>query len=141
MDVRPFHVEHLKAMQLQPSQAGRAHLLKGEVLDFLSGLEAYTAFVGDKPMACCGLVDIWPGRAMAWAFIAEDVGRHMVGVTKAVRRFLDLKAPRRCEMYVDAGFEPGYRWAELLGFTREGYLRAFDADGRDQVLYARVRNV
>lgn len=139
MDVRPFHVEHLKGMNLQPSQAGRAHLLAGDVLEFIGSLEGYTAFVGGRPVACCGLMDIWPGRAMAWAFIAEDVGRHMVGVTKAVRKFLDMRAPRRCEMYVDAGFDAGYRWAELLGFRREGLLRSFDPDGRDQVLYARIR--
>lgn len=140
MDVRLFHVKHLDQMRLQPSQAGRAHLLQGEeIREFLGQQEAYTAFVGDQPLAACGLMDIWPGRAMAWAFLDERAGPHMLAITRSVRRFLDLKAPRRTELYVDAGFEAGYRWANLLGFEREGFLRAFDVDGRNQVLYSRIR--
>jgi len=141
MQVRVFHMEHLKAMRLQPSQAHRAAELTPEVLEFIAGMEAYTALVDDRPLACCGLLPFHPGRSLAWAFIAEDVGTHLLGVTKAVRTFLDLRAPRRVEMYVDAGFEPGERWARMLGFQREGYLRAFDSNGGDQIMYARVRNV
>lgn len=140
MDIRPFHVAHLQALKLQPSQAQLAPRLSEEVLEFLGTLDAYTAFSrAGEPLACAGLMDIWSGRAMAWSFISERAGPHMVGVTRAVKRFLDLKAPRRTEMYVDAGFEAGYRWAELLGFEREGYLKSFDADGRDQVLFARIK--
>ncbi len=141
MEIRPFHVKHLEAMKLQPSQARNAERLTPELLAWIGTLEAYTAFSPTgEPMACAGLMDIWPGRAMAWSFISEGAGRHLIGVTKAVKRFLELKAPRRTELYVDAGFEAGYRWAELLGFEREGYLKSFDADGRDQVLYARIRH-
>lgn len=142
MDIRPFHMEHLKALKLQPSQAQLAPRLGPDVLEFLGGLDAYTAFAPDgEPLACAGLMELWPGRAMAWSFISGNAGRHMLGVTRAVRQFLDLKAPRRTELYVDAGFEAGYRWAGLLGFEREGYLKSFDADGRDQVLFARIRHV
>jgi hypothetical protein len=28
---------------------------------------------------------------------------------------------------------------KMLGFEREGYMRAFNPDGRDAVLYARIR--
>lgn len=141
MDVRPFHVDHLKAMRLQPSQAGRSHLLQGEVLEFLAGLEAYTAFADGQPVAACGLAEIWPGRAMAWAFLAENAGPHLVGITRAVRKFLDLKAPARTELYVDADFEPGRRWAEMLGFSCETPqpMRNFEPDGRAQYMYSRVR--
>lgn len=141
MDVRVFHMEHLRQMRLQPQQRPQLERLTPETLEFMEKLEGYTAFVGDTPIACAGLMDIWPGRAMAWSYLAESAGPHLIAVTRAVRTFLDLKAPRRTELYVDAGFEPGYRWAELLGFKREGYLEAFESDGRDQVLYARIRHV
>jgi RimJ/RimL family protein N-acetyltransferase len=141
MDIRPFHVEHLKALKLQPSQRQLGPSLNEEVYEFLSTLDAYTAFAPDgEPLACAGLMDIWPGRAMVWSFISENAGRHMVGVTRAVRQFLDLKAPRRIEAYVDADFPAGHRWIEMLGFTREGYLHAFRPDGGDQILYSKVRN-
>ena len=38
-----------------------AHILK-----WLAGLEAYTAFAGDTPVAVAGLMELWPGRALAW---------------------------------------------------------------------------
>ncbi len=142
MQILPFHVEHLKAMRLQPSQAHRAAELTDDVLQFIDGLEGYTAMSpAGEPLAVCGLMPFHPGRSMAWAFLSENAGPHMVGITRAVRRFLDMKAPRRCEMYVDAGFDAGCRWAELLGFQREGFLRAFDANGGDQIMFARIRNV
>jgi len=143
MDVRPFHVEHLRRMKLQPAQRHLAPTLTEDMLAFMAGLDAYTVLVDDEPVACAGLLDIWPGRAMVFSYLSESAGRHMVGVTRAVRQFLDLKAPRRTELYVDAGFEAGRRWAELLGFRCETPepMQHFEADGRSQYLYARIRHV
>jgi hypothetical protein len=141
MDVRKFHVEHLQRMRLQPAQQHLAPRLNDETLEFLAGLEAYTVMVEDEPIACAGLMEIWPGRAMAWSYLSATAGAHMLGVTRAVRAFLDLKAPRRTELYVDAGFEAGRRWAELLGFRCETPepMAYFEADGRAQYLYSRIR--
>jgi hypothetical protein len=35
-------------------------------------------------------------------------------------------------------FEPGHRWARMLGFEQEGLMRAFGHDGSDMVMYSRV---
>jgi hypothetical protein len=141
MDVRPFHVEHLKRLQLQPAQAWCTPHLQGDLLEWLSEIDdAWTAFVDDEPILVGGLCHFWPGRAVVWSYVAASAGPHMVALTRAVERFLDLKAPRRTEAYVDAEFDAGHRWVTLLGFEREGYLKAFTPTGGDQVLYSRVRN-
>ena len=36
-------------------------------------------------------------------------------------------------------FEPGHRWATMLGFEREGLMRAFGQDGSDMVMYSRIQ--
>jgi RimJ/RimL family protein N-acetyltransferase len=46
---------------------------------------------------------------------------------------------KRVEAYVDANFEAGHRWITMLGFEREGYMRAFSPLGDDAVLYARIK--
>lgn len=143
MDVRPFTVEHLKQLQLQPAQAWCAPHLTPDLLDWLGDTQndAFTVFVGDEPILCGGLCTFWPGRAIAWSYVAADAGAHMVSLTRVVERFLDLKAPRRTEAYVDAEFDAGHRWVRLLGFKCEGRLEAYKPDGGDQMLYAKVRHV
>lgn len=141
MDVRPFTVEHLRRLQLQPAQAWLAPRLTDDLLQFLAELDAYTGFDTDgEPIVCAGLMGTAPDCAMVWSYISERAGRHMVSVTKAVLRFLELKAPHRTELLVDEGFEAGYRWAELLGFTREGHIKSPETGIPDQVLFVRVRH-
>lgn len=141
MRVEPFNQEHWEAMQLQPAQHWCLPYMSADVVAWLQTLDAYTIFDGDTPVVIAGLFEKWPGAAVAWAYVSEAAGRHMVAITRIVQRFLELKAPRRVEATVDAEFDAGHRWAELLGFEREGLLRANRPDGGDQVIYSRIRNV
>lgn len=139
MRVLPFHVEHWERLQLQPAQSWCLPYMAADMLDWLAELDAYTAFVDDTPVAIAGLWDKWPGSAVAWAYLSTAAGPHLLAVTRAVQRYLDVCAPRRTEAYVDVGFEAGHRWMEVLGFEREGLLRANRPDGGDQILYSRIR--
>lgn len=104
--------------------------------------EAWTALVDARPVACAGLVEVWEGRAYAWALLAEDAGPHMLAVTREIRSRIALAPFRRIEMAVAAGFTAGCRWAGMLGFICETPqpMRAYLPDGRDAWLYARVRD-
>jgi len=76
---------------------------------------------------------------MAWMWMSDVSGRHMVKIHREVEKFL-IKSPfRRVEATVDIGFEPGVRWMKMLGFELEGYLRAYKPDGGDMLMFARVR--
>jgi hypothetical protein len=140
MRIVQFEPEHLKLLLLQPSQAIMQPTLSSP--DYAQSLRdagpAYSLVDGDVVFASAGFIPQWENRAVAWALIAEEVGTHMVMLHKAVRRALTMHTYRRVETAVACNFPQGHRWAELLGFEREGRMRAFTPDGMDCDLYARV---
>lgn len=75
--------------------------------------------------------------AYSWAVLGEDAGPHMRSLTRAIRFQLDASPFARIEMWVDKGFAPARRWAELLGYQLrcDGQL----PDGRDAWIYARTK--
>jgi len=140
MIVVVFEREHLRRMVIQQQQQGLEHLLTDDVCAALEGGQSFTALDGDEVLACAGVVEITQGRAIAWAYISQHVGRRMRGVTRAVKSFLDMAQFRRIEMDVDCEFPQAHRWAKMLGFEMECERRkSFTPDGRDCALYAMVR--
>lgn len=115
MEIIKFVPEHLTMIDPQPWQKRPENAL---AMQDATG-HAWTAMVNDKTMACAGVVELWPGRAFAWALIDKDAGRHMIGITRAVKNTLAWLPYRRIEMAVIAGFDEGMRWAEMLGFKLE----------------------
>ena len=143
MIITAFRPEHVRALELQDAQQYFAgHMTGAEYGRALaqSG-QAFTALDGDRVIACSGCVEIWDNRAMAWALISRDAGRHMVGIHKAVAGFLAGAKWRRIEATVDVGFNAGMRWMALLGFKQETTepMRAYRPDGGDCYLFARVK--
>lgn len=140
MNIVPMTSSHLARIRLQPAQAWCRPHLTDDLMNDTVGLGGFTALVGDEPIACAGLMEFWTGRAMAWSFIGAQAGSHMIALTRAVRDHLEGSPYRRIEAYVDEGFDAGHRWVGLLGFEAEGLLRAFLPDGRNQVLYSKVKH-
>jgi hypothetical protein len=124
VDYRP---EHLRGLALQTQQAELAAFIAGG--DYAENVAragpAWTALAGDAPIACAGFHLPWPGRAIAWAVLAEGAGREMLRLTRAVRRALSACPAERIEAQVLESFGPGLRWVAALGFTSEGRLRRF----------------
>lgn len=140
MEVVAYEPEHLERLRLQPAQAylsGRigSEYARAMVVDG----QSFSALSGDRVIACAGLIPLWAGRAHAWALLAEDAGRDLLAVHRAVGRFLSLSTVRRIETSVYHEFAAAHRWARLLGFRWEGLMRGYAPDGRDCDLYARVR--
>lgn len=100
---------------------------------------SWAVLAGDEIIACAGLVEIWPGRAYAWSILSEGCGAYFRRLHGMVRTVLERTPYRRIEATVDAGFTAGHRWMRLLGFEAEGTLRAYNPDGTDAVMYARVQ--
>lgn len=139
-EVVPFDVSHIAAMTVQSAQR-LTEFDHPEALVSPFG-KAWTGLVNGEPKACAGLVEIWQGRAYAWALLAEDAGPHMRRITKTIRSHLDAAPYRRIEMAVDADFAAGQRWAQMLGFECETPvpMRAYLPNGRAAWLYARVNH-
>ena len=142
MRIVPYRAEHLLELVLQPAQAWLAPIVTDE---YRAALEragpAFTALDGGRVVGCAGIIEHWPGRGVAWAMLAADIGPGFVALHRAARRYLDLKAPRRLEIAVERRFAAGRRWALLLGFERETPkgMRGYGPDGATYDLYARIR--
>lgn len=136
----PYQPEHFALLQLQKAQHWCLPWMSEDTVAWLAELDAYTIQHEEEVIAIAGLWTKWPGSAVAWSYIADAAGPHMTALTRVVLRFLELKAPRRVEAYVDEEFEAGHRWMALLGFEREGLLRAFKPDGGGQYIYSRIRH-
>lgn len=89
-------------------------------------------------LAIVGYREIWPGRAVAWGLLGETIGARMVPIVRGIHRFFRSCPLQRVEAEIAVEHEQAVRWIELLGFEREGVMRAY-WQGKDFYLYARVR--
>lgn len=74
-----------------------------------------TIVADGKPVAVGGTMELWPGRHLAWAFVADDAGKHMVGITRLAKKVMK-NAKGRIEASARSDFGPGVRWLQALGF-------------------------
>lgn len=142
MDVIEYKAEHLLDLSLQESQLCLGpHINPGLAKSLEIDRWSWTGIEDGVVLGCAGVLPIWQGRGMAWAYISDGVSKNrFLKVHRAVSNFLDGCHLHRIEMTVDWGFDPAHRWARMLGFVMEaGCLRAYTPNGNDVSLYARIR--
>jgi len=103
-----------------------------------------TGLCGPTIIGAALLLPVWKGRWQASVILSRDVGRAaMLWIHRQVKGQLDWLQYdpdyRRIECSVLAGFIPGERWAQMLGFQYEGTMVGYDPWGRAHYLYARTR--
>lgn len=137
----PFKPEHLRMLVLQDAQAWMQPMI--EEADYADALVAagpcWTLTDGETVAMCAGLVRMWETRAQAWSLMSAHAGRRMIRVVRIMKGLIDLQAERRIEAVVDEEFEQGHRLIRMLGFVKEGVMRAYLPDGGSVAMYARVR--
>jgi len=92
-----------------------------------------------NPVACGGVTEVWPGRAQTWAILIKESGRYMTRITRAAKELFDRCSSARIEITVESNFEQGKRWAEILGFKEEAYMRKYFPNGSDAIIFSKVR--
>lgn len=137
----PFAAEHLAQMQLQPAQSWLSAHTDVASMRSLENEWSSTLMDDGRPLAAAGVAVYWQDRAYVWSLISKDVKvSNFLAVHAHAKAFIAGLPFRRLEAGVDCDFEAGHRWAEALGFELEaGRMRAFQVDGRDCALYARVK--
>ncbi len=141
--IERFRAAHLAILQLQDAQSYFHDQIRSA--DYAASLEragqAYTALDGDQVVACAGVTEIWPGRAVVWSLIGKQAGRHMVALHRVVMGFLSTLAYGRLELWVDDGFAAGLRWAKMLGFACEtpAPMQNFRPGGNACYLFSRIQ--
>lgn len=140
MEIVDFKADHLFQLDLQDAQQYLGVYIQRDQATALEQTPSFTGVEGDAIVGCAGIIPMWHGRAMAWAYLSSlAVGPTFLSVHRAVKRFLDVCYVQRIEMTVDCDFEQGHRWAMMLGFVKEANcMRAYRPDGGDCALYARI---
>lgn len=102
--------------------------------------DCYTITTENRVIACLGTTDFWPGRRYLWAFLANETKYHMLSITRAAKKWL-ANNDGRLETAVLCHFPEAIRWAEMLGFEREGLMKGYmpAPEHFDCYLYSRVR--
>lgn len=139
MKIVPFKAWHLDEIELQGPQMYLRGWLTEDQKQRLEHYPSYTALLDGKPVAMAGVIETWPGRALAWAYLSEMGPRQFVLVHRSVSRFLEACYTKRVEMTVDCDFPQAHRWAKMLGFKMEAErMVAYTPNGQDCALYARI---
>ncbi len=129
-DIKPeftnqkFHTDCLRELKVDSNNPALTIIHgKDEILGFVSG-----SF-------------IYPQVFTIFSLLSESVKKYPVAFHKEVERILSVYIEtcdiKRVEMYVKASFKQAVRWAERLGFQREGLLKNYGIDCCDYYLYAR----
>ncbi len=141
MKIYPFRAGHLESLLLQPAQAHVRQFFTPELIRSYERAYSFSLVNHDQTLACAGLIELWAGRACAWALLSEHIGAlGMLIVTKACMREFALARYRRIEAYVDPEFAAARKWMRTLGFKCEtpNGMRGFSPEGTTLDLYARV---
>ena len=138
MEIRGFRPGDLQVLALQPAQAISAEdMAKPEyAVELQRAGPCYTVTRVGEVIACAGVVWKHPAHGHAWALLSAEAGSCMLGMTRAIRRWLRFHNTGRIETAIDCEFPAAIRWIELLGFEREGRMRKVTPDGRDCFLDA-----
>lgn len=135
-----FEARHIEMMDEQDATRHVSQFNTPEMIESLVKFPSYTGLAGDVPMVCAGVVEFWPGRGEAWAYLARDAKPYFLAIHNAAKQYLRNAPFRRIEAVVDYEHREGHRWVEALGFKCEApVLRKYGVTGRDCTLYARVK--
>lgn len=133
--VIPFKPEHLEQIEL------KENFNQGECPKTIVNT-AFSVMDGETVLAILGGFPFVPGVIHWWSFLSKHIDRYPIEFHKTILKVLAWyeknEKPRRMQFEVKADYVEGQRWAESLGFEREGLMRAWGPDGCDHYLYARI---
>ena len=134
-------VDDLLSIEAQPEQRAFAAALTRDAAAALLAAGPSRSITDDagRVLLCCGVIFFHPNRAHAWTLLSGRASRHMPFLVKSVLKFLESLPCRRVEMTIRQGFSAGVKWARILGFRPEGVMRAYDENGDNCILYARIQ--
>lgn len=97
---------------------------------------------GEEVLAILGGWQIIPGVFELWALVSTEIKKASVSFHRAVQRlithYFESCSLHRMQMAVKVGYPDELRWAESLGFEREGLMRMYGPDKKDYWLFGKV---
>lgn len=137
----PFRARHIEAMNIQDDQEWVTRVYGQAELRLLENPNAYTLYQDGVPIVCCGAFALSKVRGTCWAIMSSRITPHLFREVHALgKQFLASLPFKRLEAVVATDFAAGHRWVKTLGFQLEApCMRAYELDGTDCALYAKVK--
>ena len=111
-------------------------------IDFAGAGLAYTLLDNNVPICSGGIVPTWLGNAQGWVISSKRIFRNKVKASRLIKQRTDLLCANnkiwRLQTAVKADFKIGIRFAEFLGFNKEGLMVGYGPDKTDYYLMARI---
>jgi hypothetical protein len=145
MEIIPFKSEHAEFILSQQLNAHELYL-KPEHRKYAQYLNrvgmSFTALVNNKPIAAGGMYLLWDGVAEGWVMATKDIWEYRITMARNFKEKFDILVKtskvKRIQTNVKANFKLGHRFAEWLGFEKEGLMKYYGPDGSDYIRYARI---
>ncbi len=145
MDIIPFETKHAEYILTQQLNAKELYL-RPEHRQYALYLQqsgmSFTALINNKPIAAGGIYLLWDNVAEGWVMATNDVWQHSIIMARHFRKKTDVLIEtskiKRLQTTVKANFKLGQRFAEWLGFEKEGLMKYYGPDGSDYYRYARI---
>ena len=111
-------------------------------IDFAGAGLAYTLLDDNVPICSGGIIPTWMGNAQGWVLSSKRIFRNKIKAARLIKQRTDLLCANnkiwRLQTAVKANFKIGIRFAEFLGFNKEGLMVGYGPDKTDYYLMARI---
>ena len=111
-------------------------------IDFAMAGLAYTLLDNNVPVCSGGIIPTWLGNAQGWVISSKRIFRNKIKAARLIKERTDLLCANnkiwRLQTAVKADFKIGIRFAEFLGFNKEGLMVGYGPDKTDYYLMARI---
>ena len=111
-------------------------------IDYAMAGLAFTLLDNNVPICSGGIVPTWMGNAQGWVISSKRIFRNKVKASRLIKQRTDLLCANnkiwRLQTAVKANFKIGIRFAEFLGFNKEGLMVGYGPDKTDYYLMARI---
>ena len=111
-------------------------------IDFAMAGLAFTLLDNNVPVCSGGIVPTWLGNAQGWVISSKRIFRNKVKASRLIKQRTDLLCANnkiwRLQTAVKANFKIGIRFAEFLGFNKEGLMVGYGPDKTNYYLMARI---
>ena len=111
-------------------------------IDFAMAGLAFTLLDNNVPICSGGVIPTWLGNAQGWVISSKRIFKNKIKAARLIKQRTDLLCANnkiwRLQTAVKADFKIGIRFAEFLGFNKEGLMVGYGPDKTDYYLMARI---
>ena len=111
-------------------------------IDFAMAGLSFTLLDGNYPVCSGGIIPTWLGSAQGWVISSKRIFKNKIKAARLIKERTDLLCANnkiwRLQTAVKADFKIGIRFAEFLGFNKEGLMVGYGPDKTDYYLMARI---